>query len=116
MRQLNPPYHVDRGSGLNIYIVSNECRLIEVFCVAFPSWYGTHCYLHTLVPWQKEYYDRAWASAQEIADRFNNDNRAATEAEILKAFNRTFQVNEEHYEQERRSKATRGRAVTIPVV
>lgn len=91
-----PTYAVSTSSErLAVDITKDGASLVEVFCISFPRFTGTHCSLSTLEDHQQERFGRAVDSAKEVADRMTTDGRDATPEEIKKAFNRTFAVNEE---------------------
>lgn len=80
---------------LRIYIMTPKIRLVECYYIAFPRFEGKYCTYSTLVQEQRQRLDAALETAQEIAERFNNDGRfEATEKEILKAFYRTFALHD----------------------
>lgn len=79
-----------KRNHLSIFI-SGEGIHVEIFVIAFPSFYGDSCGYYSIVKHQKDWIDRMLKVAQEICDRFNQDKRDDVTSHILKkAFNRSI--------------------------
>lgn len=76
-------------NGLQIYI-SGPRIFVEVYYIAFPRFNGSHCTYSNLVDDQRARLQSMLLVAEEIATRFNADQRDDVSNVIIKkAFNRS---------------------------
>lgn len=72
---------------LSIFIIGPDL-FVEVWHLAFPRFFGSHCSYYSIESRQRETIDEMLRAASRLCDRFNNDNRSVNEEVVKKAFNR----------------------------